>query len=110
MAEKSIGTQLSRKEYARRMRRAAYLRAKEWRAKDPRQLALKETVKRRRREAYQQAKDRRKVKIQEEKTRLEDRQGEKRAATDLELMELVKSGVDRGGFADWALACLAPAR
>jgi hypothetical protein len=77
------------------MRRAAYLRVKELRAKDPRQLALKEAVKRRRREAYQQAKERRKVKIQEEEARLGERQAERRALTDLELMKLVKSGAHR---------------
>jgi hypothetical protein len=95
MADKSNETKLSRKEYAPRMRRAAYLRAKELRAKDPRHLALKEALKQRRREAYQQARERRKVRIQEEKTRLGERQAEKRAATDLELMKLVKSGAHR---------------
>jgi hypothetical protein len=73
MAEKSGETKLSRKEYARRMRRAAYLRAKELRAKDPRQLAMKEAAKQRRREAYQQAKERRKVKTQAQKARLGER-------------------------------------
>jgi hypothetical protein len=96
MADKSNETKLSRKEYARRMRRAAYLRAKELRAKDPRHLALKEAVKQRRREAYQQARERRKVRIEEEKTRLGERKAEKRAATDLELMKLVKSVPHRG--------------
>jgi hypothetical protein len=95
MAEKSTETKLSRKEHARRMRRAAYLRAKELRAKDPRQLAMKEAAKQRRREAYQQAKERRKVKTQAEKARLGERQAEKRASTDLELMKLVKPGAHR---------------
>jgi len=95
MADKSNEAKLSRKEYARRMRRAAYLRAKELRAKDPKQIALKEAVKQRRRDAYQQAKERRKVRSQEEKTRLGERQAEKRAATDLELMKLIKSAAHR---------------
>jgi hypothetical protein len=95
MADKSNDTKLSRNEYARRMRRAAYLRAKELRAKDPKQLAWKEVVKQRRREAYQQAKERRKVRSQEEKTGLGERRAEKRVATDLELMKLVKSGANR---------------
>jgi hypothetical protein len=77
------------------MRRAAYLRAKELRAKDPRYLALKEGVKQRRREAYRQAKERRKGTIQKEKTRLGARQAEKRAETDLELMKLVKTATHR---------------
>jgi hypothetical protein len=95
MADKSPETELSRKEYARRMRRAAYLRAKELRAKDPRQLALKEAVRQRRGEAYQHAKERRKVKSQEDKARLGERRAEKRASTDLELMNLVKPGAHR---------------
>ena len=49
---------LSSKERARQIRRAAYLRAKERRATDPRYLAIEETAKRYRREAYQAAKDR----------------------------------------------------
>jgi hypothetical protein len=77
------------------MRRAAYLRAKELRAKDPRQLAFKEAVKQRRREAYQKAKERRKVRSQEEKTALGERQAEKRAARNLELMKLVRPGAHR---------------
>ncbi|HWW87610.1 MAG TPA: hypothetical protein VNZ26_28620 [Vicinamibacterales bacterium] len=95
MADKSIETELSRKEYAQRMRRAAYLRAKELRAKDPRQLALKEALRQRRRAAYQQAKERRKMKREEDKARLGELRAEKRASTDLELMKLVKPGSHR---------------
>jgi hypothetical protein len=48
------------------MRRAAYLRAKEQRANDPKHLALKEVLKQRRREAYRKAKERNKAKIRQE--------------------------------------------
>lgn len=96
MAIHSTDTTLSQKEYARRMRRAAYLRAKELRAaKDPKHLAMKSALKQRRREAYQQAKEHRKVTAQKEKDRMAERQAEKRAATDLELMKLLKSTTHR---------------
>ncbi|HTR52818.1 MAG TPA: hypothetical protein VMJ10_19020 [Kofleriaceae bacterium] len=52
---------LSRKDQARQLRRAAYLKAKAQRANDPRLIAIKEAMKQRRREAYQAAKERRKA-------------------------------------------------
>jgi hypothetical protein len=58
--EPSEGT-LPRKEWARRQRRAAYLRAKEQRASDPKQRAFMEAMKERRREANERAKARRKA-------------------------------------------------
>jgi hypothetical protein len=91
MTDKQKETNVSRKEYARQMRRAAYVRAKELRAKDPRQLALKAAAKERRRELYQKAKARSKAKAQGEKARLRDRKAEKRTATDIELMKFVKA-------------------
>ena len=94
MASRSTDTTLSQKEYARRMRRAAYLRAKELRAKDPKHLAMKAALKQRRREAYQRAKDHRKVTVRKEKERMAERQTEKRAATALELMKLLTSSAD----------------
>lgn len=48
----------SRKELARKLRHEAYLRAKEFRKTDPRQIAMKEKMKEQRREAYQKAKER----------------------------------------------------
>jgi hypothetical protein len=42
---------LSRKEFARQFRHAAYLRAKEFRKTDPRQIAMKERLKEQRKEA-----------------------------------------------------------
>jgi hypothetical protein len=74
-AEEAATPKLTRKEQARAQRRAAYLRAKEQRANDPRLIAIKEAMKRRQREAYQVAKERRKVALAE-------RQAEKRATND----------------------------
>lgn len=52
---------LSKKELARKFRHEAYLKAKEFRRTDPRQIALKEAQKEFQREAYQEAKKRNKV-------------------------------------------------
>jgi hypothetical protein len=60
---------LSRKESARQQRRAAYVRAKEFRANDPKQLAFKEAMKERQREANAAVKERRKAAAKEQKAR-----------------------------------------
>jgi hypothetical protein len=77
---------LSRKEWARAQRRKAYQQAKERRATDPKQLAFKETMKQRRREANEVAKERRRA----QKARRGERQVERRAAQDQQLMILVR--------------------
>lgn len=51
---------LSRKELAKELRRNAYQRAKEQRAKDPRFIKMKEAAKEQRRAAYQKIKEKRK--------------------------------------------------
>jgi hypothetical protein len=79
-------TKLSRKEWARQQRRAAYLRAKEHRANDPKQLAFKDALKERRREANELAKARMKAATKEQKTRRAER---KRVAQDQQLMMMV---------------------
>lgn len=76
---------LSRKEYARQIRRAAYLKAKERRATDPRLIAIKEAVKRRRREIYQAAKERKKAAVAEQKAK-------QRVAKDATMTDLVTPG------------------
>jgi hypothetical protein len=58
---------LSRKELAKKMRRAAYERAKQFRATDPKQVAFKEAMKQRRRDANQAAKEQRKAAKRAEK-------------------------------------------
>src|ERR1019366_2990117 len=61
MSKDSEERRLSRREWAKKMRREAYERAKERRASDPKYLAMKEEAKKRRREASQVAKERRKA-------------------------------------------------
>jgi hypothetical protein len=73
---------LSRKEQARQLRRAAYLKAKEQRANDPRLIAIKEAMKKRRREANQAAKERRKAAVAEQDRKQRERQAEERANKD----------------------------
>ncbi len=80
---------LARKEWARQQRRAAYLRAKEYRATDPKQLAFKEAMKARQRDGYQAGKERRKAVAAEQKARRSERQGEQRAAQDQQLIMMV---------------------
>jgi len=82
---------LSRKEWARQQRRAAYLRAKEHRATDPKQLAFKAAMKERQREANQAVKERRKAATKEQKARRSERRAQERAAQDQQLRMLVKS-------------------
>lgn len=81
---------LSRKELARQQRRAAYLRAKEYRATDPKQLAFKETMKQRQREANQASKERRTAVAKEQKARRSELQAQQRAAQGQQLMMIVK--------------------
>lgn len=52
---------LSKKELARQFRHEAYLRAKEFRKTDPRQITLKEQQKEFQREVYRKAKERNKT-------------------------------------------------
>jgi len=52
---------LSKKDLARKFRHEAYLKAKEFRRTDPRQIALKEQQKEYQREAYKEAKKRNKA-------------------------------------------------
>ena len=48
---------LSKKELAKKFRHEAYLRAKEFRETDPRQIAMTEKLKEQRHDAYQKAKE-----------------------------------------------------
>ena len=94
MADTPREGELSRKERARQMRRAAYLRAKEQRATDPHYLAMKEAAKQRRREAYQVAKEHAKTanaaKRQAQKERKETARSVKRVAADEKLKSKVR--------------------
>lgn len=57
-ADQSPPERLSKKEFAKKMRREAYLRIKEFRTADPRQIARIEILKQQRRDAYQKSKER----------------------------------------------------
>ena len=85
---------LSRKERARRIRREAYLRAKEQRATDPRYLAMKDAAKLRRREAYLVAKDRAKAaRVARKQVQKEDAEADRvarRVAADEKLRSMVR--------------------
>jgi hypothetical protein len=48
---------LSKKELSKKFRHEAYLRAKEYRKTDPRQIAMTEKLKEQRRDAYQRLKN-----------------------------------------------------
>jgi 4-hydroxy-3-methylbut-2-en-1-yl diphosphate synthase IspG/GcpE len=52
---------VSKKDLARKFRHEAYLKAKEFRRTDPKQIAMAEKMKERRKEVYQAAKERNKV-------------------------------------------------
>lgn len=64
---------LSKKEYAKKLRREAYQRAKELKKTDPREIARKAKAKEQRREAYQKAKERNKAaqKAKKEKEKMD---------------------------------------
>jgi CRISPR/Cas system-associated endonuclease Cas3-HD len=61
MKEDQETEKLSRKEFAKKLRREAYQRAKEYKKNDPREVARKEKAKEQRRETYQKVKERNKA-------------------------------------------------
>jgi hypothetical protein len=69
--ENSSDKKLSRKEYAKKLRREAYQRAKEFKKNDPREIARKEKAKEQRREAYKKAKERSKETKEKKKTKID---------------------------------------
>jgi hypothetical protein len=85
---------LSRKEFARKFRHAAYLRAKEFRKTDPIQIALKEAQKEFQREAYQEAKKRNKVYREKIKNAASERAGKKKTVRQKSLKAMVVRGSD----------------
>lgn len=95
---------LSRKEFARQLRREAYQRAKRARAADPRHLALKEAAKQRRRELYQQAKERRKAHEAEAEAQRKVSETKQRAEAKRQLAERVKSVIESASESGRALA------
>lgn len=83
---------LSRKELARQFRHEAYLRAKEYRETDPRQIAMKAKIKEQRREAYQQAKKRNKAYRDEIKEAAKVKSARKRVLKKNKLVNMVVPG------------------
>lgn len=83
---------LSRKELARQFRHEAYLRAKEFRKTDPRQIAMMETLKEQRRDAYQEAKERNKAYRDEIKKASKEKSARKRIVKQDKLRKLVVPG------------------
>jgi hypothetical protein len=85
---------VSRKEFARQLRRQAYQKAKERRAKDPKHIAMKEAAKQLRRDAYRKAKERRKAAVAEQKAREKEKQrtdlAEERATKNEALMKTLR--------------------
>jgi hypothetical protein len=77
---------LSKKEFAKKMRREAYLRVKEFRKTDPRQIAMMEKLKQQRRDAYQKAKERWKIGKIESKNAADRKVAEDRAAKQKNIM------------------------
>ncbi len=72
---------LSQKEFARKMRHEAYLRAKEYHKTDLRQIAMREKLRQKRRDAYQKAKERGKV-IRAERKKAADEKAAEDGATE----------------------------
>lgn len=70
-SENSPAKKLTQKEFAKKLRREAYQRAKEYKKNDPREIARKAKAKEQRREAYQKAKERNKLTKKEHKEKME---------------------------------------
>jgi hypothetical protein len=80
---------LSQKEFAKKMRREAYLRVKEYRKADPRQIAMMERLKQQRRDAYQKIKERGKVLKAEHKKAADEKAADDRIAKQKNLMGML---------------------
>jgi len=83
---------LSQKELSKELRHDAYLRAKEYRKTDPRQIAMKEKLKEQRRELYQKAKERNKAYRDEIKKASKEKSARKRIVKQDKLRKLVVPG------------------
>lgn len=92
---------LSKKELARKMRREAYLRIKEFRKTDPRQIAMMEKLKQQRRDTYQKAKKSWKITKAERKKVADEKDAEEKGAEGKKLLatllpaSALKPGVKR---------------
>ncbi len=80
---------LSQKEFAKKMRRQAYARAKEFRKTDPRQIVMMDKLKQQRRDAYQKVKERGKALKVERKQAADEKAAEVRIAKGKGLMAML---------------------
>lgn len=95
---------LSRKELGRELRRQAYQRAKEARAKDPRHLAMKERAKQQRRELYRKVKEQRKARDAALESKHEAERDAARAEAKRQLAERVRGAIGSASEPGRALA------
>jgi len=87
--DKGSKANLSKKELAKQYRHEAYLRVKEYRKTDPRQIAMKEKLKEQRKEAYQKGKERRKAYQEEIKKALKEKNLEKKKVNQEKMRAMV---------------------
>jgi hypothetical protein len=90
--ESGSAQRLSKKEMGKKHRHEAYLRAKEYRKTDPRQIALKKKLKEQRNEAYQEIKERNKVYRAEQKKATKEKAVTKKGIKQKKLREMVVPG------------------
>jgi CRISPR/Cas system CSM-associated protein Csm5 (group 7 of RAMP superfamily) len=83
---------LSKRELAREFRHEAYLRAKEYRKTDPRQIAMKKKMKEQRQNAYQKAKERNKAYRNGIKKASKETSARKKVVKQNKLMKMVVPG------------------
>jgi len=82
----------SKKELAKKFRHEAYLRAKEYRKTDPRQIAMKEKMEAQGRDAFQKAKERNKAYRDGIKKAAKEKSARKRIVKQDKLMKMVVPG------------------
>jgi len=84
--DQELPKRLSQKEFAKKMRREAYLRAKEYRKTDPRMVAMMEKLKQQRRDAYLKVKERGKAIKAERQKAANEKDSKDRAAKQQDMM------------------------
>lgn len=83
---------LLQKELSKELRHDAYLRAKEYRKTDPRQISMKEKLTEQRRDAYKQAKKRNKAYRDQIKKASKEKSAKKRIVKQDKLLKMVVPG------------------
>ena len=80
---------LSRKELAKKLRHEAYLRSKEFRKTDPRQIAMKEKFKEQQQDAYQKVKEKNKAYRDETKKASKERSAKTKIVKQVKMKALL---------------------